>query len=175
MQDCLFTRPYSDRVAFCSSSVSHVNLPFTTDTASSSPGERTSVSINNLGKQIIGHFTFVKCVCPYLWPSQVSVGLWWGQVLRSSENVSDASQTHWPRNKNGHQNLTHASQHQLMTDIPIYPPPLPFPPLFDPFTSPSSFPSFPLLLPLPSPSSSPFLSSSPTPPLSLKFSYLDHV
>ena len=53
LQNCIFTRPYSDRVAFCSSSVSHVNLPFTTDTASSSPGERTSVSINNLGKQLL--------------------------------------------------------------------------------------------------------------------------
>ena len=46
LQESLFTNPYSDRVAFCVSSVSHVNWPFTTDTASSSAGERASSSIN---------------------------------------------------------------------------------------------------------------------------------
>ena len=42
LQESLFTNSYSDRVAFCVSSVSHVNWPFTTDTASSSPAERAS-------------------------------------------------------------------------------------------------------------------------------------
>ena len=60
LQESLFTNPYSDRVAFCVSSVSHVNWPFTTDTASSSAGERATVSILYASNVI---FNFLVCLC----------------------------------------------------------------------------------------------------------------
>ena len=83
LQESLFTNPYSDRVAFCVSSVSHVNWPFTTDTASSSAGERASSSINMTlyaGKENMGHFNFLMCLCVCLCSQTLARALGSGHV-----------------------------------------------------------------------------------------------